>query len=521
MTSVSAVFDGKPFIFFSYAHKNDHAAAQILTMLQEEGFRVWYDEGLTPGDDQYNSVIEARARDCAVIIPVISREYCQSKYCPKEFVFARECYNKPVLAIYLEDPEELKNYYTNGIGLWLSGETGIILNKETSLSDFRKQIHKIKILHPCNRAYDNILPQKQQDTAKPSAVLTFEEYSSNIDKRTDSKRKNSSAINHLLEIVIKDIEDKRFPDAQKGLDSILQDDPTNPDAHYYQLLVKYGVSSTEDLARLQIPLDPADIRAASLFQSPERRQALADALTENRNYQQYFLASTHMKAGRYQTAITIFSTIQDYRDSGEKIAECRELIAQEELSAAYKREVKDGRLYLSEQLRLKEPDKYSRYSELCSSTAFKPTNYISSVLFAGMFAAAGAGLFAMPDSRVLFWFSAALSVFFGLFCCFLHPIAGIGVIVVCLLLLFKFKSALAVIMIILAAVAFMVGYSYYRSGRRYKKDLVEKDSFYRQYIKDFEETEREAINAKYAAIPEAERKPLLSVEEALRVKRRR
>ena len=517
----SAVFDGKPYIFFSYAHKEKYDIAPIVAMLKEEGFRVWYDnennEGLITGD-QYRTVIAERIRDCAVIIAAISKEYCQHEFCVREFNMARDIYSKPYYIIYLEEPDKLVPYYNQGLEFWLTGVTGFVYNSNSDLPDLRKQVHKMKDLRPCNRAYDDFLPQNQQAAAVPDDAAPAIEWNlPRVDERTGAHKKNNAAVDHLLEIVQEDIEDKRFDAARKHLDSILHDDPTNSDARYYQLLVKYGVRTPEELGGLPTPLDSAEVRAVAAFQSRERRRALEDALTENQNYQQYLLGSAHMKEGRYQAAISIFSTISRYKDSDEKIAECREAIAQEELSAAYKREVKDGKQYLSEQLRIKEPDHYVEYEKLCEAIANKPSNYLFDLLFAVVCAVAGGGLYVMPDSRVLFWFSAVFSVLFGLFCCLINPIVGIGVIAVCLLLLFKFKATLAAIMIVWALTALLFVISGWRSNRKYKKNLAEKESYYRQYIKDFEETERMAIDVKYAGIPKEARKPLMSIDEAFRM----
>ena len=40
-----------PYLFVSYAHKNDAAVLEIIRTLQARGFRVWYDEGIEAGSD--------------------------------------------------------------------------------------------------------------------------------------------------------------------------------------------------------------------------------------------------------------------------------------------------------------------------------------------------------------------------------------------------------------------------------------------------------------------------------------
>lgn len=46
----------QPYIFVSYAHKNDAAVLEIIGTLQSRGFRVWYDEGIEAGSEWPESI---------------------------------------------------------------------------------------------------------------------------------------------------------------------------------------------------------------------------------------------------------------------------------------------------------------------------------------------------------------------------------------------------------------------------------------------------------------------------------
>lgn len=46
----------QPYIFVSYAHKNDAAVLEIIGALQSRGFRVWYDEGIEAGSEWPESI---------------------------------------------------------------------------------------------------------------------------------------------------------------------------------------------------------------------------------------------------------------------------------------------------------------------------------------------------------------------------------------------------------------------------------------------------------------------------------
>ena len=45
-----------PYLFVSYAHKNDAAVLEIISTLQSRGFRVWYDEGIEAGSEWPESI---------------------------------------------------------------------------------------------------------------------------------------------------------------------------------------------------------------------------------------------------------------------------------------------------------------------------------------------------------------------------------------------------------------------------------------------------------------------------------
>ena len=45
-----APYEGdEPYLFLSYSHKDSEKAGKIIRVLKKNGFRVWYDEGITPG----------------------------------------------------------------------------------------------------------------------------------------------------------------------------------------------------------------------------------------------------------------------------------------------------------------------------------------------------------------------------------------------------------------------------------------------------------------------------------------
>ena len=94
-------YHGKePYIFVSYAHKDKALVYPELVRLHEAGYRIWYDEGIVPGED-FTANIANALLECCVFIVWISSNAIQSRYVKREMNMAvnRE---KTCLTLYLE-----------------------------------------------------------------------------------------------------------------------------------------------------------------------------------------------------------------------------------------------------------------------------------------------------------------------------------------------------------------------------------------------------------------------------------
>lgn len=93
----------QPYIFVSYAHKNDAAVLEIIGTLQSRGFRVWYDEGIEAGSEWPESIASHLER-AQLVLAFLSQAYLQSDNCRKEMHYALTK-KKPVINVYLEQTE--------------------------------------------------------------------------------------------------------------------------------------------------------------------------------------------------------------------------------------------------------------------------------------------------------------------------------------------------------------------------------------------------------------------------------
>ena len=92
-----------PYLFVSYAHKNDAAVLEIIRTLQSRGFRVWYDEGIEAGSEWPESIASHLER-AQLVLAFLSPAYLRSDNCRKEMHYALTK-KKPVINVYLEQTE--------------------------------------------------------------------------------------------------------------------------------------------------------------------------------------------------------------------------------------------------------------------------------------------------------------------------------------------------------------------------------------------------------------------------------
>jgi hypothetical protein len=61
-----------PYIFVSYAHRDAEIVYPELKTLQDHGYRVWYDEGIDPGNEWPREIASA-IKQCACCKWALSR----------------------------------------------------------------------------------------------------------------------------------------------------------------------------------------------------------------------------------------------------------------------------------------------------------------------------------------------------------------------------------------------------------------------------------------------------------------
>ena len=77
----------EPFAFVSYAHKDAEIVYEIIRYLNENGCRIWYDEGIEVGE-KWAQTIASKLRKSKVLIACISQNMLSSQNCEREIYYA-------------------------------------------------------------------------------------------------------------------------------------------------------------------------------------------------------------------------------------------------------------------------------------------------------------------------------------------------------------------------------------------------------------------------------------------------
>ena len=95
--------ESEPYIFASYSHKDSSQVHKIISKIHEEGYNIWFDEGIDPGTE-WDENIAAHIKKAGFFIAFISKNYLESSNCKDELNYARDL-NIERLIVYLEEAE--------------------------------------------------------------------------------------------------------------------------------------------------------------------------------------------------------------------------------------------------------------------------------------------------------------------------------------------------------------------------------------------------------------------------------
>jgi len=122
----------QPYVFVSYAHADGELVFREIKKLHQAGYRIWYDEGIEPGDDWPEHIAQA-VIGCSLFLLYTSPRSAASENCRNEVNLALNR-KKEFLSVFLE-----KTQLPPGLELRM-GDLQAILQYRMSDAVYRKKL---------------------------------------------------------------------------------------------------------------------------------------------------------------------------------------------------------------------------------------------------------------------------------------------------------------------------------------------------------------------------------------------
>ncbi len=124
----------EPYVFISYSHEDNNTVFPEIQWLKDQGFNIWYDEGISPGSEWHQELAD-RIDGCSLFLYFVTPRSVRSEHCQREVHYAIDHGNQ-LLAVHLEDTE-----LPGGVDLSLSSIQAIIRHELSDL-DYRIKLLK-------------------------------------------------------------------------------------------------------------------------------------------------------------------------------------------------------------------------------------------------------------------------------------------------------------------------------------------------------------------------------------------
>lgn len=99
----------EPYVFVSYSHSDEEIVYPEIRWLQDQGFNVWYDEGIS-GATRWRDEIAGRIKQCRMFLFYVSPDSVDSQVCREELEYALT-HDRSILSLHLSAtdlPEGIK-----------------------------------------------------------------------------------------------------------------------------------------------------------------------------------------------------------------------------------------------------------------------------------------------------------------------------------------------------------------------------------------------------------------------------
>ncbi|MCX6055796.1 MAG: TIR domain-containing protein [Chloroflexi bacterium] len=141
----------KPYLFISYSHKDSALVYSIISRFNDQGYPVWYDEGIEPGIEWPEEIAHA-LNNCSLFVVFISPNSVLSENVRNEINFAL-AKRSPFIAIHLSVTN-----LTPGLQLQIGSKQGIL----------KYQLDEDTFTRKYQYSFNSVLSTEQKITPPPS-----------------------------------------------------------------------------------------------------------------------------------------------------------------------------------------------------------------------------------------------------------------------------------------------------------------------------------------------------------------
>ncbi len=290
--------DTQPYIFASYAHKDNDTVLPIIHAMQKDGFRVWYDDGIEAGTE-WPAFIEKMVLGCTVFIVFLSDNTIESANCRKEINLAAEC-GKKVLVLQMDEQIDYKEY---GMRLQLNTYQKLYVCRFAERKKLLAALHEASILHSCKTV------GVPEPTAEPIAPV----------------QQDSDRVKALVKRAFLFLEDGEREKADEYCERALDMDPEYAPAYVVKTMLALGYTDIKQFETCteKLATHPAFSKALR-FADELYRTTLKHMIDQSA----YNRAVMLMQKGDMMSlceAITEFQSIEDkFADAKDLRAQCQQ-----------------------------------------------------------------------------------------------------------------------------------------------------------------------------------------------------
>lgn len=179
------------FIFISYAHKDSDMVYPIIERLNAEGYRVWYDDGITPGSEWPENIADHLDR-CETFVFFASPNSVSSDNCKREVNFALSR-KKKFFTISLVPTE-----FSLGLELQISTQQNILFYEYKDIVKFYDTLFLASSLADCKRTEVKAEPApevaSEPDKIKKNEELIFDTEAKTVNSEPPQKKKSKKGL---------------------------------------------------------------------------------------------------------------------------------------------------------------------------------------------------------------------------------------------------------------------------------------------------------------------------------------